>query len=110
MFDIFFLSSLFFFSLLCFFEIIVFNEEILLSVCFFSFIFFSFNAFGSSVFDIFQSRASKFEADLLISYNQKKQTKLLQFEACFASQSFGSQFKIFEFIVNNYTAVFIQYS
>ena len=34
----------------------------------------------SSIFDIFQSRASKFEADLLVSYNQKKQTLIYKYK------------------------------
>ena len=74
MFDIFFIASLFLFSILCFLEFIVFNEEILLALCFFSFIFFSFNTLGDSIFDTFQSRAAKFEADLLLSFGPSQKT------------------------------------
>jgi hypothetical protein len=68
MFDLFFVGFLFILSLFCAFEIIIFNEEILLLICFFSFIFVCFNSFSESVFDMFADRASKFEIDLLDSF------------------------------------------
>lgn len=72
MFDIFFIVFILSFSLLCFLEIIVFNEEILLALCFFSFIFFCLNTLSDSVFESFDSRAKKFESDLMMSFSSLK--------------------------------------
>jgi len=110
MFDIFFIASLFLFSILCFLEFIVFNEEILLALCFFSFIFFSFNTMSDSVFDTFQSRALKFEADLLLSFDISKQTILAKFSSLLASRGFVSKFKVLSICVSTYLSVFTKYS
>ena len=74
MFDIIFIAFLLIFSLLCFVEFIVFNEEVLLALCFFSFIFFSFNTLSDSVAESFESRALKFENDLLVSFDITKKS------------------------------------
>jgi len=105
MFDIFFIVSLLIFSVLCFFELIVFNEEILLALCFFSFIFFSFNTLGDSVFDTFQSRAAKFEEDLLISFSSSKETLGTKFNGFIASRGFVLKFKVLSVCVTNYLTV-----
>ena len=110
MFDIFFIASLFLFSILCFLEFIVFNEEILLALCFFSFIFFSFNTLGDSVFDIFQSRAAKFEADLLLSFGLTKKSLVSKFDNFLSSRGFVSKFKVLSSCVSNYLTVFTKYS
>ena len=110
MFDIFFIGCLFSFSGLCFFEFFVFNEEALLALCFFCFIFFSFNSLGDTVVDIFQSRASKFEADLLISFNLVKDITLRLFDNFFVSRGFGLKFKIFAVIISNYLNLFTGYA
>jgi hypothetical protein len=94
MFDIYFVVFLFIFSLLCFVEFIVFNEEILLALCFFSFIFFSFNTLSGSIHESFESRAAKFEADLLVSFNVNKQTLTQKFNNFFLSRGFNTKFKI----------------
>jgi len=109
MFDIFFIVSLFLFSVMCFFELIVFNEEILLALCFFSFIFFSFNSMGDSIFDTFQSRASKFEEDLLISFNSSKESLGSKFLGFISSRGFVSKFKILSICVTNYLTVFTRF-
>ena len=95
MFDIYFMVGLFVFSILCFFEIIVFNEEILLTLCFFSFIFFCFNTLSGSVLDAFVSRGSKFEADLLSSFHQTKNSLFSDFDEAFKLRGFFPKFKIF---------------
>lgn len=102
MFDIFFIVSLFIFSVLCFIEVLIFNEEVLLALCFFCFIFFSFNSLGDSVVDIFQSRASKFESDLLLSFNLTKQSVVKLFDNYFVSRGFSAKFKIISITVSNY--------
>jgi len=109
MFDIFFIVSLFIFSIMCFFELVVFNEEILLALCFFSFIFFSFNSMGDSIFESFQSRASKFEEDLLISFSNSKEALTAKFSGFLASRGFVSKFKILSICVTNYLSTFTSF-
>jgi hypothetical protein len=106
MFDIYFLVSLFFFALFCFFEIIVFNEEILLALCFFSFIFFCFNSIGSSVFESFQSRASKFEEELLVSYEISKKSINNKFGLYLASRNQVFFLKTLNFHITQYINLF----
>lgn len=110
MFDIYFIVSLFIFSILCFFEIIVFNEEILLALCFFSFVFFSFNAMGDSIFDTFQQRAAKFEEDLLVSFNETKKTLTTKFSNFLKVRGFVSKFQILSACVVNYLTVLKSYN
>jgi hypothetical protein len=110
MFDIFFIVFLFFFSTLCFFEFIVFNEEILLALCFFSFIFFCFNTLSDTVFNSFDDRASKFESDLLLSYNSSKQTLTANFQNFFKLRGFNAKFKILLTIILFYFKQFSSYS
>jgi len=110
MFDIFFIVSLALFSILCFFEVLIFNEEVLLALCFFCFIFFSFNSLGDSVVDIFQSRALKFESDLLLSFNLTKQSVVKLFDNYFISRGFSSKFKILSITVSNYLGLSAKYS
>jgi len=110
MFDIFFIISLFLFSALCFVEFLVFNEETLLALCFFSFIFFSFNSLGDSVVDTFQSRALKFESDLLLSFNLTKQSLIKSFDSYFFSRGFSSKFKVLSVLINSYLELLIKFS
>lgn len=109
MFDIYFLISLIIFSVLCFLELIVFNEEILLALCFFSFIFFSFNALGDNIFNTFQSRAEKFEAELLISFEASEEILQTKFNSFTSSQDFGPKHKAFTSCVANCSNVLISY-
>jgi len=94
MFDIYFVAFLLIFTVSCFLEIIVFNEEILLALCFFSFIFFCFNTLSDSVLSSFDDRASKFEADLLVSFSLSKSTLVTNFETFFQLRGFHTKFKI----------------
>jgi hypothetical protein len=110
MFDLWFIVCVFFFSVFCFFEVLVFNEEVLLALCFFCFIFFSFNSLGDTVVDIFQSRAAKFEADLLLSFNVVKNTTILLFDNYAVSCGFGSKFKVLSITIVNYLNILKDYS
>lgn len=94
MFDIFFIVFLFVFSSLCFLEFIVFNEEILLAFCFFAFVFFCFNNLSDSVYDSFNSRALKFEADLLVSYSNKRSSLIDKFFNSLKFRDFSFKFQI----------------
>jgi len=65
MFNPIFLAFIVFYAVLCSVEFIVFNEEVLLALCFFSFIFFCFNLLSDSTAENLNSRANKFEAEFL---------------------------------------------
>lgn len=54
-----------------FLEVIVFNEEVLLALCFVSFVFFAYSYLNETVFAIFDDRAKKFESDILIAFESK---------------------------------------
>jgi len=86
--------SIFLLSLLSFFDFIIFNEEILLTLCFLSFLFYCFNTLSESIFSSFESRASKFEEDLLLSFSVSKATLINDFNTHLKLQSFIDQFNI----------------
>ena len=72
MFNPFFLFFFVFYIILCAIEFVVFNEEILLALCFFAFLFVFFNIFSTSVFLSLNSRANKFESDFLVVFANNK--------------------------------------
>lgn len=110
MFDIFFIVFLFIFTALCLVEFIVFNEEILLALCFFSFIFYCFNTLSESVFNSFEDRASKFESDLLVSFASNKNVLINNFQSFFMLRGFNVKFKILLTTVVFYFKQFTLYS
>jgi hypothetical protein len=65
---------------------------------------------GDTIFDIFQSRADKFEVDLLSSFAVSKQTVLKLFDSFFASRGFSSKFKIVSIITSNFVSLAVSYS
>ena len=95
MFDLYFIVGFVVFCILCFFEIVVFNEEVLLTICFFSFIFFCFNVLSGSVLSIFTSRSIKFESDLLASYSLTKNGLLDDFSHFCKFSGFFTKFNLF---------------
>jgi hypothetical protein len=109
MFNAFFIASLLFFSIFCFFEIVVFNEEILLALCFFSFLFFCFNAIGNSIFESFQSRASKFEEELLSSFNLSMQALVSKFSYYLKSRTYVSKLNVFSVCINHFLDISVSY-
>lgn len=54
-----------------FLELIIFNEEVLLALCFVSFVFFAYSYLNETVASIFSDRASKFEADIITAFEAK---------------------------------------
>jgi hypothetical protein len=86
--------AIFFLSLFSMFDIIVFNEEVLLTLCFLSFLFYCFNSLSDSIFDSFEARASKFEQDLLISFGISKDSLMQEFSTFSKLRSFVGQFSI----------------
>jgi hypothetical protein len=81
-------------SLLSFLDFIVFNEEILLALCFISFLFYCFNTLSDTIFQGFESRAAKFEQDLLSSFDGSKQAIISEFDNNSKSIQFVGQFTI----------------
>jgi hypothetical protein len=71
--------------------------------------FFCFNSLGDSIFDTFQSRASKFEDDLLISYDNTKDSLINKFDGFATSRSFVSKFKVMSQCITAYLSTFTNY-
>jgi hypothetical protein len=91
--------------LLCFFSIfdfIIFNEEVLLTLCFLCFLFYCFNTLSDSVFGTFESRAAKFELDLLQSFNTTKTSLVYDFNGFLSLQAFYDKFMILLLILSNF--------
>jgi hypothetical protein len=80
--------------LLSFFDFIIFNEEILLALCFLSFLFYCFNTLSESIFSSFESRAAKFEQDLLASFDGSKLMIINEFNNHVKLNRFVEQFSI----------------
>jgi len=94
MFDIYFVVFILIYAIGCFIEFFVFNEEILLSLCFLSFVFFCFNTLSDSVAENFTSSANKLESDLLLSYSHSKSSLMSEFNYFIQSRGSYSKFKI----------------
>jgi hypothetical protein len=82
------------YALACSIEFIIFNEEILLAICFFSFVFFCYNTFSESLFSSLEARASKFEADFLVSFASKKEASVVNFKKLFFTRGYQAKFQI----------------
>ena len=80
--------AIFGFVILSFFDIIVYNEEVLLTLCFLSFLFYCFNTLSESVFASFESRAAKIELDLLQTFSSTNSALLSSFNANAKLESF----------------------
>lgn len=74
-FQIFILAALI--VIFSFLEIIVFDEEVLLALCFVSFIFFAYSYLNLSIYELFEDRSNKFETDLLIAFEGKYSQMLI---------------------------------
>lgn len=94
MFSTFYIVFIVLYAILCSVEFIVFNEEILLALCFFSFVFFSYNSFSESLFSSLTARATKFEIDFLTSFSIKKKALIANFDTCFETRGFQQKFQI----------------
>jgi hypothetical protein len=62
-----------------------------------------------SIFDTFQSRAAKFEEDLLISFSSSKTSLVSKFSDFLLSRGFFTKFKILQLCVANYLNVFSRF-
>jgi hypothetical protein len=101
--------SIFILCLLSLFDYIIFNEEILLTLCFLSFLFFCFSMFSDSVYNSFESRAMKFEQDLLYSFDISKTSLINSFKVYGKRQSSTSQFTILMFSLLNFLSSCLTY-
>lgn len=61
---------------------------------------------GDSIFDTFQSRAAKFEEDLLVSFSVSKESLNSKFTSFLASRNFVSKFKVLSICVSTYLTTF----
>jgi len=82
-----FVAFIVIYTLFCSLEIVVFNEEILLALCFFSFVFFAYNTLANTVTDIFDQRAKKFKSEFLVSFDLKKNLIMTNFNSNCQNQS-----------------------
>jgi hypothetical protein len=110
MFDAFFVCFLFIFAILCFIEFIVFNEEILLALCFFSFVFFCFNTLSDSVYESFEDRAVKFKSDLLSSYTFARVELVSRFDLFESFRGFCLKYQVLFFSFSAYLACFKKFA
>jgi hypothetical protein len=97
--------SLFFFVVLSFFDFIVFNEEILLTLCFLSFLFYCFNTLSESISSSFEARAAKFEDDLLSTFASSKNILVADFNTHLKMQNFVNKFSILMTSLIHYLSV-----
>jgi hypothetical protein len=112
MFELHIIISMFLFTLLSALDFIVFNEEILLTLCFLSFLFYCFNTLSESVSSSFEARAIKFEQDLLLSFGVTKVTLTNEFNAHIKLIAFVTQFTILLSSLLNFLSkcsVYLQY-
>jgi hypothetical protein len=52
-------------------ELLIFNEEVLLALCFISFVFFAYSYLNETIAAIFADRANKFETDIIAAFEAK---------------------------------------
>ena len=52
-------------------ELLIFNEEVLLALCFVSFVFFAYSYLNETIAAIFADRANKFETDIIAAFEAK---------------------------------------
>ena len=89
-------------------ELIIFNEEVLLTLCFVSFIIFVYNFLGATVLSIFSERANKFETDLLVAFRANYQSIMGLTEDLTFSKILPSGLGIFEVIIGQYNNLLLK--
>jgi hypothetical protein len=87
-----------------FLELLVFNEEILLTLCFLSFIFFVYTSLGDSISSNFSEQARKYENGLLIAFNEKFSLLKDQIRSLNTLINISTPFILFEYLFT----IFIQ--
>jgi len=84
-------------------EIIIFNEEILLTLCFICFVFFSYRYLGHSLFTMFDDRAKKFEIDILVAFESKHGAISAYVNDLIVSRLISGGLSLFLLTVDSYT-------
>ena len=68
-----------------------------------------FNSMGGTISETFESRATKFEEDLLLSFGLSKEALTTKFSGYIAQRGFASKFMILSAVITNYLATVKQY-
>jgi len=87
-----------------FLELLVFNEEILLTLCFLSFIFFIYTSLGDSISSNFSDQARKYESGLLTAFNDRFTVIKSQIQLMYTFVNISTPFILFEYLFT----VFVQ--
>lgn len=82
-----------------FLELLVFNEEVLLTLCFLSFIFFIYTSLGESISSNFSEQARKYENGLLSAFNDKFVILKDQVLTLYPLTNISNNFLFFEYIL-----------
>jgi len=77
------LIAIFLLCVLSFFDYIIFNEEILLCLCFLTFLFYGFKTLSEPIFSSFESRASEIEKNLMETFPRERSEWLESFNYFF---------------------------
>jgi len=101
--------TLFFFCFFSFFDFFFFNEEIFLALCFLAFIFYCFNTLSESVSSGFESRALKFEQDLLGNFNDSKNLLISDFSTGIKLLFFNQKFNILFVSILHFLSVCVSF-
>ena len=85
-------------------EVIVFNEEVLLALCFVFFVFCAYSYLNESVTEAFESRATKFESDILAAFQSKYITIVTFSSGLLESKAVLTGFALYEACLISYFA------
>lgn len=88
-------------------EIIVHNEEVLLALCFISFIFFAYSYLSDSVYEDFQKKVETLEGQLFSVISERFNSILLHFDELFLFKSLESKLSIVENLL--YSRIFFHF-
>tara|TARA_B110000902_G_scaffold236538_1_gene282763 strand:+ start:2509 stop:3084 length:576 start_codon:yes stop_codon:yes gene_type:complete len=88
-------------------EIIVHNEEVLLALCFISFIFFAYSYLSDSVYEDFQKKVETLEGQLFSVISERFNSILAHFDELFLFKSLEAKLSIIENLL--YSRIFFHF-
>ena len=88
-------------------EIIVHNEEVLLALCFVSFIFFAYSYLSDSVYEDFQKKVETLEGQLFSVISERFNSILVHFDELFLFKSLEAKLSIIENLL--YSRIFFHF-
>ena len=88
-------------------EIIVHNEEVLLALCFISFIFFAYSYLSDSVYEDFQKKVETLEGQLFSVISERFNSILVHFDELFLFKSLEAKLSIIENLL--YSRIFFHF-